>query len=91
MSEPCILPPLPGLAPTARQLVVPVVEQVQLARDTWRLRLASPELARDVVPGQFFMIRQPGVTNPLLGRPFAVYDTYLDGASRPNASMGSIQ
>jgi dihydroorotate dehydrogenase electron transfer subunit len=62
---------------------VSVIEQVRLARDTYRLRLESPELARDVVPGQFFMIRAPGVTNPLLGRPFALYDTWLDGAGSP--------
>lgn len=69
--------------PLARQQIVPVVEQVRLARDTYRLRLAAPELAQAVVPGQFFMIRAPGVTNPLLGRPFALYDTWLDGAGRP--------
>jgi dihydroorotate dehydrogenase electron transfer subunit len=75
--------PLPGLVPTARQTIVPVIEQVKLARDTYRLRLETPELARDVVPGQFFMIRAPGVTNPLLGRPFALYDTWLDRQGTP--------
>src|SRR5512143_1705210 len=79
----CAHHPLPGLVPTARQVIVQVVEQVRLARDTYRLRLAAPELARDVVPGQFFMIRAPGVTNPLLGRPFALYDTWLDGNGNP--------
>lgn len=74
---------LPGLVPTARQAIVPVVEQVRLARDTYRLRLEAPELARDVVPGQFFMIRAPGLTNPLLGRPFALYDTWLDRSGQP--------
>lgn len=69
--------------PTARQSIVPVVEQVRLARDTFRLRLASPELASVVAPGQFFMIRSPGTTDPLLGRPFALYDTWLDAAGRP--------
>ena len=52
--------PLPGLVPAARHAIVPVVEQKQLARDTYRLRLAAPELAREVIPGQFFMIRSPG-------------------------------
>lgn len=76
-------PALPGLVPTARQMIVPVVEQACIARDTYRLRLAAPELAAEVVPGQFFMLRQPGTTNPLLGRPFALYDTWLDAAGRP--------
>src|SRR5262245_10571899 len=79
----CSRHPLPGLVPTARQLIVPVVEQVRLARDTYRLRLEAPELAREVVPGQFFMIRAPGITNPLLGRPFALYDTYLSLSGEP--------
>ena len=83
MSSACATHPLPGLVPTAVHAIVPVVEHVRMARDTWRLRLASPELARQVIPGQFFMIRSPGVTNPLLGRPFALYDTYLDATGQP--------
>ena len=67
----------------ARQATVPVVEQVQLARDTYRLRLASPEIAAQAVPGQFFMIREPQATDPLLGRPFALYDTWLDASGTP--------
>src|SRR5215470_13923619 len=82
-ADSCTHHPLSGLVPTARQMVVPVVEQVKLARDTYRLRLEAPELGRQVLPGQFFMIRAPGVTNPLLGRPFALYDTWLDAAGKP--------
>ena len=82
-TESCSHNPLPGLIPTARQTIVPVVDQVRLARDTYKLRLAAPELARDVIPGQFFMIRAPGVTNPLLGRPFALYDVWLDRSGYP--------
>lgn len=65
------------MVPNARHAVVSVIEQIQLARDTFRLRLECPEMARLVVPGQFFMIRSPDRTNPLLARPFALYDTYL--------------
>lgn len=83
MSEACGHAVLPGLVPTARQMIVPVIEQVRLARDTYRLRLECPDLARQVVPGQFVMIRRPGVTNPLLGRPFALYDTWLNKNSEP--------
>ncbi|MGQ0633038.1 MAG: dihydroorotate dehydrogenase electron transfer subunit [Planctomycetaceae bacterium] len=83
MNDLCPPHPLPGLVPDARQMISRVVEQERLARDTYRLRIEAPELACQVVPGQFFMIRQPGVTNPLLGRPFALYDTYLDADGRP--------
>lgn len=70
----------PGRAPTAGQHDAVVVEQARMARDTYRLRLRCPELARKIVPGQFFMVRAAGTADPLLGRPFALYDVYeLDG------------
>jgi dihydroorotate dehydrogenase electron transfer subunit len=83
LADLCSQHPLPGLVPTARQTIVPVVEQVQMARDTFRLRIEAPELARQVVPGQFVMIRSPGVTSPLLGRPFALYDVWCDESGKP--------
>ncbi len=52
------------------------VENVRLARDTYRLRLECPELARKVVPGQFVMVRLADSDDPLLARPLALYDTY---------------
>jgi dihydroorotate dehydrogenase electron transfer subunit len=71
------------MVPHAMQAIAPVVEQVTLARDTYRLRIAAPEIAARVTPGQFVMIREPGTSQPLLGRPFALYDTYVDAADRP--------
>ena len=62
-----------------------VRENVLLARQTYRIRLHSPELARAIRPGQFVMIRLPNHSDPLLGRPFALYDTVLDGAGQPVA------
>ena len=56
--------------------VATVVEQTRMATDTFRLRLRCPEIARRIVPGQFFMIREPNVNDPLLGRPFALFDVY---------------
>jgi dihydroorotate dehydrogenase electron transfer subunit len=60
------------------QASMPVLENVRLARDTWRIRLEHTALARAVRPGQFLMLRQPNGSDPLLGRPFALYDTVLD-------------
>src|SRR5262245_8943235 len=62
-----------------------VIENVPLARLTYRLRLHSPELARSIRPGQFLMIRLPSTTDPLLGRPFALYDTVLDAQGQAAA------
>lgn len=69
---------LPGCVPTALHQVVTVVETEQLAKSTYRLRLHCPEIARQALPGQFFMLREPNRTAPLLGRPFALFDTYRD-------------
>ncbi len=74
---------MPGMVPTAVQEAAEVVEQWQLARDTFLVRIASPELAAQILPGQFLMIRARQTTDPLLGRPFALYDTYTDRAGRP--------
>ena len=62
-------------ADQAIQRTVPMVEQVLLARDTYRLRFRCPEMARAILPGQFLMIRLAGCNDPLLGRPLALYDT----------------
>jgi dihydroorotate dehydrogenase electron transfer subunit len=55
-----------------------VTANLALARATYLIRLHCPPLARAIRPGQFLMIRVPGATDPLLGRPFALYDTVLD-------------
>jgi dihydroorotate dehydrogenase electron transfer subunit len=57
---------------------VAVIENLPLARQTYRLRLHCPALANAIRPGQFVMLRLPGHNDPLLGRPFALYDTVLD-------------
>ena len=72
-------------ADQAGQYRVPVVENVRLARDTFRLRLECPPLARQFVPGQFLMMRLAGCNDPLLGRPLALYDTVLDARGTPTA------
>lgn len=63
---------------------IDATENVRIARDTFRLRLAAPEIARLILPGQFVMIRLPG-DDPLLGRPFALYDVVPDRSGRPAA------
>jgi dihydroorotate dehydrogenase electron transfer subunit len=60
-----------------------VTSNLLLARDTYCIRLHVPELAQAIRPGQFFMIREPGTTDPLLGRPFALFDTVLDENGLP--------
>ncbi len=59
----------------AFQRTVEVIENVCIARDTYRVRFACPEMARRAVPGQFFMVRLSGFNDPLIGRALALYDT----------------
>jgi dihydroorotate dehydrogenase electron transfer subunit len=67
------------------QQSAPVLENVLLARDTYRIRLRAPELAKAILPGQFVMVRLLATSDPLLGRPFALYDTVLDERDQPEA------
>ena len=60
-----------------------VVENVRIARDTYRVRFECPEIARRIVPGQFVMLRLADGNDPLLGRPLALYDTVLDAEGNP--------
>lgn len=50
-----------------------VLENRQLARGTFRLRTTAEQIAARVRPGQFVMLRLPNRSDPLLGRPLAVY------------------
>jgi dihydroorotate dehydrogenase electron transfer subunit len=65
-------------ADAARTYAVTVAQNERLARDTYRLRVLCPSLAASITPGQFVMIRLPSGNDPLLARPFALYDTVLD-------------
>ncbi|HUE73539.1 MAG TPA: dihydroorotate dehydrogenase electron transfer subunit, partial [Pirellulaceae bacterium] len=47
----------------------------QIALDTYRLRVMSSDIARQILPGQFVMLRIAGCDDPLIGRPLALYDT----------------
>ncbi|QEG32788.1 dihydroorotate dehydrogenase electron transfer subunit [Bythopirellula goksoeyrii] len=72
-------------ADCASQYRAAITENECLARDTYRVRFECPELAATIVPGQFLMMRPVGSNDPLLGRPFALYDTVLDTAGSPIA------
>jgi dihydroorotate dehydrogenase electron transfer subunit len=75
-----------AIAPSsAAHRLVPVLENVPIARETYRLRLSDPILAQAIRPGQFVMIRPgpEGADEPLLGRPFALYDVVADTTGQP--------
>ena len=60
-----------------------LTEHVQLAERTFLVRVECPDIAAAIRPGQFVMLRLPNTNDPLLGRPFALYDTVLDSSGKP--------
>lgn len=72
---------------SAAYRLVPVLENIAIARDTYRLRLGDATMARAIKPGQFVMIRPgpEGATDPLLGRPLALYEVVRDPTGTPSA------
>jgi dihydroorotate dehydrogenase electron transfer subunit len=72
-------------ADRAVQHTAEIIENVRLARETYRVRFHAPELARRIVPGQFLMLRLTGVNDPLIGRPLALYDTVVSASGDPTA------
>ncbi len=75
---------MPSYADNAWYGPVSVEENVPVARDTYRIRFACPEIARRIVPGQFLMLRLADCNDPLLGRPLALYDVVPDASGRPH-------
>ncbi len=54
---------------------VPVVTNQRLSRSIYKLSFQFPELASTCRPGQFFMVRLAATSDPLIGRPFALFDS----------------
>ena len=76
-----------SLNPDATHRMIRVVENVQIARDTFRVRLDDRRLAAAIRPGQFVMVRSAleKTSDPLLGRPFALYDVAYDRSGSPQS------
>ena len=57
-----------------------VIANTRLSRDYSVLSLAAPEVGRRTQPGQFVMVKPAGVTDPLLRRPFSVFEVLRSSA-----------
>ena len=57
-----------------------VIANARLSRDYSVLSLAAPEVGRRTRPGQFVMVKPAGVTDPLLRRPFSVFEVLRNAA-----------
>jgi dihydroorotate dehydrogenase electron transfer subunit len=74
---------LTGQVLSAGQHTAIVTSQQQIADNTYQMRLECPTLARQILPGQFFMLRAVDRSDPLLGRPFALLNVVRDAAGQP--------
>jgi dihydroorotate dehydrogenase electron transfer subunit len=61
-------------------VAAPVIANARLSRDYSVLSLAAPEVGRRTKPGQFVMVKPAGVTDPLLRRPFSVFEVLRDAS-----------
>ncbi len=69
----------------AARRTVAILENVPIATDTYRLRINDPVMARAIRPGQFLMVKPASGTDPLLARPFALYEVVRDDSGVPVA------
>jgi len=60
-----------------------VLENRRLSADYSVLELEAPEIARAALPGQFVMLKQSPGLEPLLRRPFSVFEILRDPGGRP--------
>lgn len=55
-----------------------VIANTRLSHDYSVLALAAPDVGARTQPGQFVMVKPAGVTDPLLRRPFSVFEVLRD-------------
>ncbi len=55
----------------------------EIGEETFLIRVAVPQIAQAVLPGQFVMIRLAGINAPLIGRALAVFDVINDASGNP--------
>jgi dihydroorotate dehydrogenase electron transfer subunit len=57
-----------------------VIANTRLSRDYSVLSLAAPDVGKRTQPGQFVMVKPAGITDPLLRRPFSVFEVLRNNA-----------
>ena len=66
-----------------------VIANTRLSPDYNVIALAAPGIASTVAPGQFVMVKPGRAHDPLLRRPFSVFEILRD-ESRPNDGAGAV-
>jgi len=65
-------------SPSTASRLCRVTAQIALEPPFFQTELEDPGVSHTSTPGQFVMLRVPGVTDPLLGRPFSVFSVHPD-------------
>jgi dihydroorotate dehydrogenase electron transfer subunit len=60
-----------------------VIANTRLSDEYNVVALDAPGIARDALPGQFVMVKPSAGTDPLLRRPFSIFEILRDAAGRP--------
>ncbi len=68
-----------------------VLSNTRLSADYNVLCLEAPAIAAASLPGQFVMIRTAAGTDPLLRRPFSVFEILRDAAGAPTGLSRAVQ
>ena len=70
------------------QFTAMILENVEVSPGYWRMRMTAPTTMLTALPGQFVMVRVTPTIDPLIRRPFGVYDV---GVLQPAFTGGSAQ
>ncbi|HIJ97421.1 MAG TPA: dihydroorotate dehydrogenase electron transfer subunit [Desulfuromonadales bacterium] len=65
-----------------------ILSNAEVSPGYWRMRMTAPPEFASAVPGQFVMVRVSGAIDPLLRRPFGIFDV---GSYTPQQSGAAIQ
>jgi hypothetical protein len=63
-----------------------VIANRRLSADYNVLSFAAPEIAATARPGQFVMVKTSGGRDPLLRRPFSIFEILRDAGGHPSSS-----
>jgi dihydroorotate dehydrogenase electron transfer subunit len=71
----------------AMQFTAMILSNVEVSPGYWRMRMTAPAECASAQPGQFMMVRVNGAIDPLLRRPFGIFDvgTYVPAQSGANS------
>ena len=62
-----------------------ILSNAEVSPGYWRMRMTAPQEFSSAAPGQFVMVRVSGAIDPLLRRPFGIFDVGVHTPSQSGA------